>query len=125
MRNILVVDDEQSIREFITHLLSGKDCAVAGFGDGPSALAYLASGNAADLVIADYLMPGMDGLEFVRRFRELHPDTPVLFLTGHGDLESYMQASSLGVARFIQKPVKARDLLDIVRETIGPCGTLS
>jgi DNA-binding NtrC family response regulator len=119
MRTVLVVDDEPSIRDFVRHVLSGTACSVVGFGDGDSALTHIGTGGPADLVISDYVLPGMDGLEFVRRFRELRPETPVLFLTGHGNIECYLKASHLGVARFIPKPVGARQLLTSVRETMA------
>jgi CheY-like chemotaxis protein len=110
MRSILLVDDDPAVRKIVGEMLERSGYGVITAADGQSALAALRERAAVDLVIADYRMPGMDGLSLVRRIKEKMPDLPVVILTGHGDLESYLCATGL-VVRYIGKPIGMRELL--------------
>ncbi|HEU5304394.1 MAG TPA: response regulator [Gemmatimonadales bacterium] len=83
-RTVLVVDDEPAVRSVICRLLEEWDFRVLEAGNGEEALrlAKEVRGNLA-LVVTDVLMPVMDGYEFARTFRPLHPNVPILFITGH------------------------------------------
>jgi DNA-binding NtrC family response regulator len=100
-------------------MLERSGYGVLGVGDGRSAMAMLQERNDIDLVIADYRMPGMDGLALVRRIKERTPDLPVVIMTGHGDLESYLCATGLGVVRYVGKPVGLRELRQTVRDAVA------
>ena len=100
-------------------MLKRSEYAVLTAADGEEALSVLRQKANIDLVIADYKMPGMDGLQLVRRIKEKAPDMPVVIMTGHGDLESYLCATGLGVVRYIGKPVGLRELQRTVRDAVA------
>lgn len=119
MHTILLVDDEPVVRMTVGDMLKRSGYGVLLAEDGHAAIAVLQACEDVDLVITDYRMPGMDGLTLVRRIKEKRPDLPVVILTGHGDLESYLCATGLGVLRYIGKPVGMRELLQTVRGSVA------
>lgn len=119
VETILLVDDEQVMRTSIGEMLRRSGYEVVAAGDGDSALSALAESIPIDLVIADYRMPGMDGIQLMRRIKEMHPSLPVVMMTGQGDLESYLHAVGLGVSRYLGKPFGLRDLLRTVQEAVA------
>ena len=120
---ILLVDDDAEIRMSVGDILNRSGYSVLTAADGSSALQVLRDGIVIDLVIADYQMPGMDGLMLIRRIKEEMPNMPVVMLTGYGDLESYQCAAGLDVIRYIRKPIRLRALLQALREAVteGSC----
>lgn len=119
MYSILLVDDDPGIRKSVGDMLARSGYEVVTCDDGEAALVALRQRPKIDLVIADYKMPGMDGLQLVRRIKERAPNMPVVIMTGHGDLESYLCASGLGVIRYIGKPVGLRELQCTVRDAVA------
>jgi DNA-binding NtrC family response regulator len=125
---ILLVDDEPAVRTLVKVMLERSGYSVLGAGDGNSAMAVLQERTDIDLVIADYRMPGMDGLALVRQIKERAPQLPVVIMTGHGDLESYLCAANLGVVRYVGKPIGLRELQQTVRDAVAEgssAGTLT
>jgi DNA-binding NtrC family response regulator len=124
METILLVDDDPDVRKSVGEMLTRSGYGVLSAEDGFAALAALREHGGVDLVIADHRMPGMDGLALAGRIKESSPDMPVVIMTGYGDLESYLCATSLGVVRYVSKPVGLRKLLGIVRDAVaeGLCG---
>ena len=120
---ILLVDDDAEVRMSVGDILNRSGYRVLTAADGNSALQVLRGGIVIDLVIADYQMPVMDGLTLIRRIKEEQPKTPVVMLTGYGDLESYQCAAGLDVIRYIRKPIRVRALLQVVRDAVteGSC----
>lgn len=116
---ILLVDDEAAVRTLVGAMLERSGYDVLAVGDGGAAMTVLQERDDIDLVIADYRMPGMDGLGLVRRIKERTPDLPVVMLTGYGDLESYLCATGLGVVRYVGKPVGMRELQRTVRDAVA------
>jgi two-component system response regulator FlrC len=115
---ILVVDDEQGIRDLVRDILASEGHDVETAADGPAALAILA-GNPCALVISDLRMPGMDGLELLDRIREEHPDTSVILLTAFGTIPQAVEAVRKGALDFLEKPVKSPKVLrGIVRRAL-------
>src|SRR3972149_2340568 len=116
--SILVVDDEKNAREGLAQALTGafgKDVLhVATAADGLEAVRTL-SASAVDLVIADIKMPNMDGMELLKRIRENQLSTQVLMLTGHGAIETAVEAMRLGATDYLQKPVNLDELELVVR----------
>ncbi|MDZ7641108.1 MAG: sigma-54 dependent transcriptional regulator [Desulfurivibrio sp.] len=102
--HILVVDDEAGIRESLAGILADEDFYPLLAEDGESALARLEN-EAVDLVLLDIWMPGVDGLEILSRLRELYPRLPVIMISGHGTIETAVQATRLGAYDFIEKPL--------------------
>ena len=119
MYSILLVDDDAGIRKSVGDMLARSGYNVTTAANGESALQALREKTAMDLVIADFRMPGMDGLMLIRRIKEQAPDLPVVMMTGHGDLESYLCATGLGVVRYIGKPIHLRELQGVVRESVA------
>lgn len=100
---IAIVDDDDLFRESIAHNLSDAGFAVTELADGPSALRYLLDEGEADLVILDWKMPEMNGIEVLRRMREANLGMPVVFLTSLSD-QIYEEAALMGGAvDFVEK----------------------
>lgn len=111
--NIVIVDDQTSTRTMLRHVIEdiATELVVHDFGDPLEALAWCESEH-ADLVLLDYRMPEMDGLEFVERFRRLprNRDIPVILITVVGDEPVRQAALEAGVIDFLVKPVRPREL---------------
>jgi two-component system nitrogen regulation response regulator NtrX len=114
MRSILVVDDEKSIRDSIKMILEYEKFDVHFAEDGPSALARIAGGS-IDLVLLDIKMPGMDGMKVLQKIRETHPFLPVVMISGHGTIETAVEATRLGAYDFLSKPLDRERLIIIAR----------
>lgn len=100
---ILVVDDDGMFRESLVQNLSDAGFAPIAFADGPSALGHLVEAGAPDLMLLDWKMPGMSGIELLRHLRQLKVEMPVVFLTVLSD-QIYEEAGLLGGAvDFIEK----------------------
>ena len=101
---ILVVDDEPASRKGLQELLTVWGYDVSAAGDGQEALERAAV-RAPDLVVADLVMPGIDGLELLTRLKRDFPTTAVVFLTGQGSIETAVQAIKDGAYDYLTKPV--------------------
>lgn len=111
--NIVIVDDQTSARTMLRHVIEdiAPELSVHDFGDPLTALTWCDS-HAVDLLLLDFRMPEMDGLEFARRFRRLpkHRDIPVILITVVGDEPIRQAALEAGVIDFLVKPVRPREL---------------
>jgi len=110
---ILVVDDEDSIRNRCIQLLQKKAYHVRGVKDGDQALSMLKKHNFS-LVIADIRMPGLNGIDLLERIKEMNPDTEVVMITGYGTIENAVKAMKLGAYDYITKPFDMDRLLKVV-----------
>jgi DNA-binding NtrC family response regulator len=117
MPKILVVDDEKHIRDSCIKLLQRKRFDAQGAADGTEALDKIGK-EVFDLVLLDIRMPGMDGIEVLRRAKEISPDILVLVLTGHGTIDTANEALQLGAAGFIRKPIAIEDLAQSIDEAL-------
>ena len=110
---IVIVDDQASARTMLRHILEdiSPELEVLDFGDSEEALAW-SEANRPDLVLLDYRMPSMDGLEFARRFRRSlsNRDVPIVLVTVVGDEPIRQAALDAGVIDFLVKPVRPREL---------------
>lgn len=113
---VLIADDHTLVRESLVNLLqaSGSIEVVAQAADGPETVA-LAIATHPDVVVADLSMPGLNGIEVVRRLREAVPATRVLVLTMHQEEEYVLQAVRAGAAGYLVKDSAAAELLAAVR----------
>jgi two-component system nitrogen regulation response regulator NtrX len=115
--SVLVVDDEVSIRESLRMILEYEGYQVDEAGSGPQALARIAD-KAPDAVILDVKMPEMDGLAVLSAFRERGYEMPVLIISGHGDVNTAVDATRRGAYDFFEKPLQRDRVLVSLRNAI-------
>jgi DNA-binding NtrC family response regulator len=114
---ILIVDDEKNIRMTVTQSLSDMDVETATAVNGEEALAKLRDTDFG-LVLLDLRMPGMDGMEVLRKLRKDRPDVRVVIITAYGTVASAVDAMKLGAVDFIQKPFTPDEIRDLVSRII-------
>ena len=107
---LLLVDDESDFRNTLFKRLQRRDVDVHGVVSGETALAWLATED-ADVVILDVRMPGMDGIETLRRIKSRHPLVEVIMLTGHASMEAAIQGMEIGAFDYLMKPMDMDELL--------------
>ncbi|HEX7967673.1 MAG TPA: response regulator [Stellaceae bacterium] len=118
-KQVLIVDDDASMRTLIQRMLARMKIAKSIEAEGgEQALQRLAT-MSVDLVICDWNMPGMSGMELFRRARSLRPDLPFLMLTGRADPESQGAAKQAGIGDFMVKPISPPDLKAKVSSLLG------
>ncbi len=117
MAKILIVDDEKSIRRTLRDILEFEKYKVDEAGDGLEALTKLRK-TKYDVVIMDIKMPKMDGLEALERVAILAPDTPVVMISGHGNIETAVEAVKKGAFDYISKPPDLNRLLITIRNAM-------
>lgn len=128
MSRILIVDDEDAILKALRRLLTLTPCAggnkiypltVETFND-PVAALEKARHTAFDLVLSDYRMPKMDGVHFLKAFKELQPDAARLILSGYADLNGLIGAiNEVGIARFLSKPWNDYELVAALGQALA------
>jgi two-component system response regulator HydG len=114
MSRILVIDDDPGVRESMERTLRNAGYMVQGAGSGEEGY-DLARGGAFDVVLSDMRMPGMSGLDVLRRLREVHVDAAFIIMTGFGTVDTAVEAMKLGAVDFVQKPFFRDELLMRVR----------
>jgi CheY-like chemotaxis protein len=119
IKTILVVDDEPENRRIYSEILTDLGYRVIDEPDGASALSDIRQGEKIDLVITDFKMPGMNGLELVATLRNILPSIPVLMLTAYTSIDNFVQSLSLGVFEYINKPVGTMEFIRIVRMALN------
>jgi len=115
---ILIVDDDASVRDVISVLLQeeGYECRTAA---GAEEALDIASQEAPPLVISDMKMPGRDGIWLLEAFRERHPETAVVMLTGYGDTEAAVDCLRRGAVDYLLKPPKLTDLIRAIERALA------
>jgi len=112
---VLLVDDEEEFCSMLSERLETRGLKVNAVLSGEEAVNRVASQN-FDAIILDLAMPGIDGLETLRRIKEKRPDLEILMLTGHGTVKSSIEAMKLGAEDFLEKPVDMNVLLEKISE---------
>lgn len=115
---ILIVDDEEGLREGLSKLLETEGYAALSAESGEQALKILQHAH-IDLVLTDMRMPGMDGIELLKKIRKQHPDVGVIIITGYGQIESYIEAMNFGAIEYVSKPFKVNELKFIVNKVLN------
>ncbi len=110
MKNILIIDDEQSIRESLKGILQDEGFRTLFAESGEEGLALLKE-ESPDLVLLDIWLPGIDGLETLQNIRQDFPELLVIMMSGHGTIETAVKATKLGAYDFIEKPLSLEKVL--------------
>ena len=113
MARILVADDEAGLREFITDSLELDEHTVVSAKDGKEA-AKLLDERGFDLVLTDLKMPGLDGMQLLRKVRAEQPEVEVIVMTAHGTVDNAVEAMKLGAFEYLQKPISGPDELRLL-----------
>ncbi|MCE5249589.1 sigma-54 dependent transcriptional regulator [bacterium] len=117
MSRILVVDDESLMREFITESLISHGYEVDDAGDGSRALEFMGN-ETYDIILTDFKMPKVTGMDVLRRAREKMPDAKVIIMTAYGTVENAVEAMKLGAFDYITKPFSVDEILILVKRAL-------
>ncbi len=104
MSKLLLIDDEKGIRKVLSISLTSDGYDVVTAENGQEGLSLFQK-ESVSIVMTDMKMPGLDGLEVLKRMKQINPDIEVIVFTGHGDMKSAVRALQLGASDFITKPV--------------------
>ncbi|MGD8833933.1 MAG: sigma-54 dependent transcriptional regulator [Desulfobacteraceae bacterium] len=115
---ILIVDDEPSIVQSLGGLLTDEGFEVTTAGNGYEALQKIET-DVPDLILLDIWMPGIDGLETLQEIKKHHPHTQVVMITGHGSIETAVQATKLGAFDFIEKPLSIDKVIVAINNALN------
>jgi DNA-binding response OmpR family regulator len=116
-KNILVVDDEHSLRIAICAQLKEQGYGVSSAEDGEVAIEMLRS-QTFDLILLDLNMPNVDGFEVLRFAKKKHPKTKAVMMTGFADLNNALDSRGLGADHFIAKPFERKELLSVIHRLL-------
>src|SRR6186997_1773232 len=117
MADILIIDDEKAIRKALTEILSDEGYKTEEAGDGEEGLKKFKE-RSYDVVLCDIKMPKLDGLEFLQKATESNADVPVIIISGHGNIETAVDAVKKGAFDFISKPPDLNRLLITLRNAM-------
>lgn len=107
---VLIIDDEDGLRNTLSHILQKIGCNVIGAANGAEAL-RLVTDSSFDVVYLDLWLPDMNGLQVLQEIRKLYPKLPVILLTAHGSMDSALKAMRLGATDYLIKPVDPQQLI--------------
>lgn len=110
---IMVVDDEHGVRESFEMILKIKDYEVKTFEDGESATSSLKK-DMFDMAFVDYKLPGMDGIEVLKKIKEIDPSIEVVIVTAYASESSHANAITLGALEYLRKPFLMEEIYELV-----------
>jgi DNA-binding NtrC family response regulator len=113
--DILLVDDEEQFLKVLSQRLEGRGMKVDTSTSGEEALSRV-KGKEFDAIILDLAMPGMGGMETLKRIRSENPDVQIIMLTGHGSVEKGVEAIKEGAVDFLEKPADLSKIMEKVAE---------
>lgn len=117
MADILIIDDEKAIRKTLIEILSFEGYKLDEAADGEEGLKKFRE-KTYDVVLCDIKMPKLDGIEFLQKAGEINPDTPIIMISGHGNIETAVEAVKKGAYDFISKPPDLNRLLITIRNAM-------
>lgn len=117
MADILIIDDEKAIRKTLTEILSFEGYKIEEAADGEEGLKKFRE-KTFDLVLCDIKMPKLDGIEFLQKAGEINPDVPIIMISGHGNIETAVDAVKKGAYDYISKPPDLNRLLITIRNAM-------
>src|SRR4030066_809358 len=107
---VLIVDDEEGIRESLSGIFEDEGYEVLTSSSGEEALKVLKEQN-PDLILLDVWLPGIDGIKTLKEIKGLKPDLPVIMISGHGNIELAVKATRMGAYDFLEKPLSLERVL--------------
>ena len=116
--NILVVDDEDQVREIISQFLNKLGYRIVSSTNGRDALTKIKE-QPVDLVLSDVRMPGLDGLQLLKAVKDMNPRIPVVLISGYTDIEIVVEALKAGAENFLSKPIKMNFLGKVVKQSLS------
>lgn len=116
-KSVLVVDDEENSRNGLFRILSKFDYEVFTAKTGAEALKCLEK-KSCDVILTDMRMPGMSGIDLLKKVKEVSPDIGVIIFTAYGEVDSYLEAMNLGAYEYLNKPVKVDELRKIIAKVL-------
>ncbi|TMI93073.1 MAG: sigma-54-dependent Fis family transcriptional regulator [Bacteroidetes bacterium] len=117
MADILIIDDEKAIRKTLSEILSFEGYKIDEASDGEEGLKKFKDRN-YDVVLCDIKMPKIDGIEFLQKAGESNPDIPIIMISGHGNIETAVEAVKTGAYDYISKPPDLNRLLITIRNAM-------
>lgn len=117
MSSILIVDDEKAIRKTLGEILSYEGYKIDEAGDGEEGLKRFKE-KSYDVVLCDIKMPKIDGIEFLDKASEINPDIPIIMISGHGTIETAVEAVKKGAYDYVSKPPDLNRLLITIRNAM-------
>lgn len=117
MSRILIIDDEKSIRKTLREILEFEKFKIDDAEDGMIGMELLKK-NSYEVILCDIKMPRMDGMEALEKIQKIAPDTPVIMISGHGNIETAVEAIKKGAYDFIQKPLDLNRILVTIRNAM-------
>ena len=117
MSNILIIDDEKAIRKTLSEILSYEGYKMDEAGDGEEGLKKFKE-KEYDVILCDIKMPKIDGIEFLEKAKEYNPDIPIIMISGHGTIETAVEAVKKGAYDYISKPPDLNRLLITIRNAM-------
>lgn len=114
MPDILIIDDEKAIRKTLSEILSFEGYTIDEAGDGEEGLKKFGQKN-YDVVLCDIKMPKLDGIEFLEKAKAINPDIPIIMISGHGNIDTAVEAVKKGAFDYISKPPDLNRLLITLR----------
>lgn len=114
MANILIIDDEKAIRKTLTEILSFEGYKIDEASDGEEGLKRFGE-KSYDLVLCDIKMPKIDGIEFLEKAKQINADVPIIMISGHGNIDTAVEAVKKGAFDYISKPPDLNRLLITLR----------
>ena len=117
MPDILIIDDEKAIRKTLTEILSFEGYKIDEAADGEEGLKKFRE-KTYDLVLCDIKMPKLDGIEFLQKAGEINPDIPIIIISGHGNIETAVEAVKKGAFDYISKPPDLNRMLITIRNAM-------
>jgi two-component system, NtrC family, nitrogen regulation response regulator NtrX len=116
--HILIIDDERSIRSTLSEILGFEGYTISEASDGSEAIKKISAGVPYDCILCDIKMPKADGIEVLEKAKVLMPDTPFIVISGHGNIDTAVEAVKKGAFDYISKPPDLNRLLITIRNAM-------
>ena len=115
---ILIVDDEENSRTGLSKILTKYNYDVITADTGSEALKCLKKKH-CDVILTDMRMPGMSGIDLLKKVKEVSPEIGVIIFTAYGEVDSYLEAMNLGAFEYLNKPVKVDELKKVINRVLS------